>query len=51
MIRLRLYMNHVFYYAGFSAAITACEKGCQWEMALMLLQDMPQVRVLKCSKI
>jgi hypothetical protein len=27
---------------GFSAAITACEKGCQWEMALDVLQGMPQ---------
>ena len=27
---------------GFSAAITACEKGCQWEMALGVLQGMPQ---------
>ena len=27
---------------GFSAAITALEKGCQWEMALNILRRMPE---------
>jgi pentatricopeptide repeat protein len=30
---------------SYSAAISACEKGCQWEQALNLLQAMPKAKI------